>query len=230
MPIPLAIMPPFMAYQSLVMGDAFGRAFQFGKRKISAMSNEDFNKMDIVTMFEQISNEYTRMIPTVEKAMNQSVDLQVAIVKELLRVLPALGEALLGEIGKFAGGENLSHLLHGHPLGHPKEVETTPIAPIIPPVSIPTPPKPPKDETGGIMSPEEFKEAQIQEIKRYHNELLDAFRMVRHWQNQLKSRPNDEELKKKLETSKRSVIRYERLHTQAELKFKAKYGYWHAHS
>ncbi len=33
-----------MATQSMVMGDAFGQAFQYGKRKISAMSNEEFNK------------------------------------------------------------------------------------------------------------------------------------------------------------------------------------------
>ncbi len=110
MPIPLAIMPPFMAYQSLVMGDAFGRAFQFGKRKISAMSNEEFNKLDIVTMFESISNEYVRMIPTVKDAMSQSVDLQVAIVKELLRVIPELGKALFS-------AETFPHSAHGHPFG-----------------------------------------------------------------------------------------------------------------
>ncbi len=110
MPIPLAIMPPFMAYQSLVMGDAFGRAFQFGKRKISAMGNEEFNKLDIVTMFETISNEYTRMIPSVEKAMSQSVELQVSIVKELLRVIPELGKALFS-------AETFPHSAHGHPFG-----------------------------------------------------------------------------------------------------------------
>ncbi len=127
MPIPLAIMPPFMAYQSLVMGDAFGRAFQFGKRKISAMSNEEFNKLDVVTMFESISNEYTRMIPTVEKSMAASTDLQVAIVKEMLKVLPALGKELLKMVtGGDTGSEAFKHLQHGHPGLH-KEDPTSPI-------------------------------------------------------------------------------------------------------
>ncbi len=133
MPIPLAIMPPFMAYQSLVMGDAFGRAFQFGKRKISAMSNEEFNQLDIVTMFESISNEYTRMIPTVEKAMAQSVDLQVAIVKELLKIIPALAEGLFGKESSDKATDNLNylatHLAHGHlpgVAGHPSSETDTP--------------------------------------------------------------------------------------------------------
>ncbi len=127
MPIPLAIMPPFMAYQSLVMGDAFGRAFQFGKRKISAMTNDEFNKLDVVTMFESISNEYTRMIPTVEKSMAASTDLQVAIVKEMLKVLPALGKELLKMVtGGDTGSEAFKHLQHGHPGLH-KEDPSSPI-------------------------------------------------------------------------------------------------------
>ncbi len=104
MPIPLAIMPPFMAYQSIVMGDAFGRGFQFGKRKISAMSNEEFNKLDIVKMFEEINSSYHRMIPTVEKSMADSADLQVTIVTELLKIIPALIDALLQGAQQATGG------------------------------------------------------------------------------------------------------------------------------
>ncbi len=127
MPIPLAIMPPFMAYQSLVMGDAFGRAFQFGKRKISAMSNEQFNALNITQMFEQISNEYTRMIPTVEKAMQQSLELQVTIVKELLKTLPAIGQ-MLNELGIEATGKTLDELAHliGMHFGHDEGGSSTP--------------------------------------------------------------------------------------------------------
>ncbi len=123
MPIPLAIMPPFMAYQSLVMGDAFGRAFQFGKRKISAMSNEEFNKLDIVQLYEGISNEYTRIIPTVEKAMAQSTDLQVAIVTEMLKIIPALAKELFGGITEAVAGGPAEHILHGHIFGHKDEEE-----------------------------------------------------------------------------------------------------------
>ncbi len=45
LPIPLAMMIPFMGAQSLVLGKAFGEGFQYGKRKISAMTNEEFNKL-----------------------------------------------------------------------------------------------------------------------------------------------------------------------------------------
>ncbi len=100
MPIPLAIMPPFMAYQSIVMGDAFGRGFQFGKRKISAMSNEEFNKLDIVKMFQEINSDYHRMIPTVEESMEKSMDLQVTIVTELLKIIPSLIDALVKGTGE----------------------------------------------------------------------------------------------------------------------------------
>ncbi len=151
MPIPLAIMPPFMAYQSLVMGDAFGRAFQFGKRKISAMGNEEFNKLDIVTMFETISNEYTRMIPTVEKSMSASTELQVAIVKEMLKIIPALGQMLIkGVFGEDTG----EHILHGYIFGHQEPTPprppqqpprfTPPIPPPTAPPFVPPPVQPPR--------------------------------------------------------------------------------------
>ncbi len=45
LPVPLPMMIPFMGAQSLVIGKMFGVGFQYGKRKISAMSNEEFNKL-----------------------------------------------------------------------------------------------------------------------------------------------------------------------------------------
>ncbi len=124
MPVPLAIMPPFMAYQSIVMGDAFGRGFQFGKRKVSALSNEEFNKLTISDVYGDVAAEYTRMIPTVEKAMAQSTELQVKIVEEMLRVLPALikagGEGFVEDIGILS--DKAAHALGTH-IGH--EVSTS---------------------------------------------------------------------------------------------------------
>jgi len=103
MPVPLAVMPPFMAYQSLVMGDAFGKGFQYGKRKISAMSNEQFNALSEGDLLKDSMSEYTRMIPTVKEALDSSTELQVYIVKEMMRVLPVLikefGESLVIGVG-----------------------------------------------------------------------------------------------------------------------------------
>ncbi len=99
MPIPLAIMPPFMAYQSILMGDAFGKGFQYGKRKISAMSNDEFNKLDLSTLFEESVVQYKRMVPTVKEAMDDSKDLQNHIVKQLFAIIPNL-------LKDFFGGES----------------------------------------------------------------------------------------------------------------------------
>ncbi len=90
MPIPLAVMPPFMAYQSILIGDAFGRGYQFGKRKVSELSNEQIKKMSIDDVFRDASVDYLRMIPTVKESMAQSLDLQVFIVKELIKIIPAM--------------------------------------------------------------------------------------------------------------------------------------------
>ncbi len=63
MPIPLAMMIPFMATQSLVMGHAFGEAFQYGKRKISAMGNEEFNKLKLEDLAANMFESYKIIIP-----------------------------------------------------------------------------------------------------------------------------------------------------------------------
>ncbi len=79
-----------MAYQSLLMGDAFGKGFQYGKRKISAMTNEEFNKMSLPNLFRDSMNEYESMIPTVEAAMSNSTKLQNSIIERMLKILPEL--------------------------------------------------------------------------------------------------------------------------------------------
>ncbi len=84
MPIPLAMMIPFMATQSMVMGQAFGMGFQYGKRKISAMDNETFNK----TTMEQVASEmfvaYEKIIPNLKVQMADNQGLQNFIIAKLL--------------------------------------------------------------------------------------------------------------------------------------------------
>ncbi len=72
MPIPLAMMIPFMATQSMVMGDAFGRSFQYGKRRISAMTNEEFNAYSPTQIAEEIFAEYKQIIPKLGKSIEDS--------------------------------------------------------------------------------------------------------------------------------------------------------------
>ncbi len=95
-PIPLAMMIPFMATQSLVMGEAFGKAFQFGKRKISAMSNEEFNKLDIETVASQMFASYKNIEGNLKESINQSTEFQQFIFAQLILLGPELVKALGG--------------------------------------------------------------------------------------------------------------------------------------
>ncbi len=110
MPIPLAMMIPFMATQSLVMGHAFGEAFQYGKRKISAMSNEEFNKLRLEDLAANMFKSYQFIIPDLKTSIGQSTDLQNFIVAKLLdmprEIFGALGGAAVGIGGAGTpGGE-----------------------------------------------------------------------------------------------------------------------------
>ncbi len=84
MPIPLAMMIPFMATQSMVMGQAFGMGFQYGKRKISAMSNEEFNKTTMEAIASEMFASYEKIIPNLKTQMADNQGLQNFIIARLL--------------------------------------------------------------------------------------------------------------------------------------------------
>ncbi len=86
MPIPLAMMIPFMATQSLVMGESFGKAFQFGKRKISAMDNETFNKLTIEQVASEMFKSYQNILPDLKQSMRDSSQLQSDIIGQILSI------------------------------------------------------------------------------------------------------------------------------------------------
>ncbi len=96
MPIPLALMIPFMATQSLVMGEAFGIAFQYGKRRISAMSNEDFNKLTIEEVASQMFKSYENIIPELKQSIKKSTQFQNFIFATLLDMPRGLLAELFG--------------------------------------------------------------------------------------------------------------------------------------
>jgi len=105
MPIPLAMMIPFMAVQSIVMGDSFGKAYQFGKRRISAMSNEEFNKLSMSDLISDMQVEFKKAIPSINQSIDDATILQNKIIKEMLLILPrfvagdtSIGGATKGQI------------------------------------------------------------------------------------------------------------------------------------
>ncbi len=94
-----------MGAQSLVIGKMFGEGFQFGKRKISAMPNEEFNKLTFESMMSNARSEMQASIPTMIKAMEDMKPMVTAVVHEfvdylglVLKEAPAQAARLGGEI------------------------------------------------------------------------------------------------------------------------------------
>ncbi len=87
-----------MAAQSMIMGDSFGKAYQYGKRKISAMSNEEFNKLDTKQLGQEILTDYRNIIPSVSQAIEESNKFQSLIVNQLAQILRDLPADLIGGV------------------------------------------------------------------------------------------------------------------------------------
>ncbi len=150
MPLPLAMMIPFMGIQSAVMAKQFGENFQYGKRRISAMSNEEFNKLTPAILQERANEELKAMIPTMEASITDMRDFQKFIVKEFLEMISDLISQGLGSLfGPDIVGA-LEHFAHGHggaPPGHQPDWK---------PGTLPPPPPPPQDTEHKFLSPAEI--------------------------------------------------------------------------
>jgi len=110
-PLPIALFIPFMASQSLAMGEAFGSGFQYGKRRISAMSNEKFNKLTPKQLHIDMSADIKSMIPSMIKSMDNFATLQPVIIKELLKYAFELAPVAADVIQeKLSSGELLENI------------------------------------------------------------------------------------------------------------------------
>ncbi len=123
-----------MPIQSYLMMYFAGSGWQYGKRKISAMSNEEFNKLDMKTLLEQHTMELKSIQPTLEGALRDinplikilieqygefiriAIDTIPQVAKELVK--PTLSQAEIGfeklghrlEEAILAGAEYLPHV------------------------------------------------------------------------------------------------------------------------
>ncbi len=64
MPLPLPIMIPFMMWQSAAIAAGFGTYFQYAKRRISAMSNDEFNSFNPSTGVNEMFDDIMSNIPS----------------------------------------------------------------------------------------------------------------------------------------------------------------------
>ncbi len=135
-PLPLPMMIPFMGIQSAVMAEQFGTMFQYGKRRISAMSNEEFNKLTPKMLQERMTREIAGMIPQMQEQIQAMRPMVELIIKEfaqyILLATKAVGE--IAETGTGVATGNISylaeHLAHGHlpgVAGHPSSQELSQI-------------------------------------------------------------------------------------------------------
>ncbi len=81
-PLPLPMMIAFMGIQSAVMAEQFGTNFQYGKRRISAMSNEEFNALTPEIMQSQFTAQLKGLIPEMEKQIQSMRPLTDVVIRE----------------------------------------------------------------------------------------------------------------------------------------------------
>ncbi len=106
-PLPLALMLPFMAGQSMIMGEAFGKAYQYGKRRISSMSNAEFNKLTAKKLSVELATDYTNMLPALSMAIKKSEKFQQTVIDAMLKIPVDTLNNLFGSGGNDGSSSNI---------------------------------------------------------------------------------------------------------------------------
>jgi len=115
-----------MGAQSIIMGEAFGKGFQFGKRKISALTNDEFNKLSLAELWKDTSTDVSAMIPSLKAGMTESRELQSFIVKELIAVIKQLPQDILEGVGNV-GQPNPTPNVPNNPIADPLLLTLNPL-------------------------------------------------------------------------------------------------------
>ncbi len=87
-----------MFMQSVMMGYGFGTGFQYSKRKISAMSNEEFNATSIVQETQKMFESYKLIIPELKQSIDDSKDLQSYVLAAMIDMPRNLLADLFGAV------------------------------------------------------------------------------------------------------------------------------------
>ncbi len=102
--IPNPQMLAFMGAQSFIMMYQAGEGWQYGKRKISAMSNEEFNKLTPEIVMEKQAVVLRNALPTIEKSMNDMTPMIRTIIaqygdflREAIATIPQLVANVTGQ-------------------------------------------------------------------------------------------------------------------------------------
>ncbi len=226
----------FMGAQSAVMMKMAGEQWQYGKRRISAMSNEDFNKMTPLKLYQIETNELRAIIPNIQKSLEDMRPLTQTIVLEMVNlvedfiktapiaVLKALGIDVEGIItGKTPGELEYEKWLEGGGKGKPPAVED-----IFPEVKPPKPEKKP-DKTKQQID-DEFKKTQAEIDKQAHSKKMSEYttflnKLVTHNQrilynkNRIKNASNNKKGQAIIKAAMKKIAQEEALRKQTALHF-----------
>jgi len=127
--VPNPQMLAFMPIQSYLMMYFAGAGWQIGKRKISAIPNDQFNKMSANDLLKGFTADLRETIPTLERSMNDVTPLVKILieqygdfVKEAINALPAAAQTVAGALVNPKGalvpplfGPELEKLVTGNP-------------------------------------------------------------------------------------------------------------------
>ncbi len=102
--VPNPQMLAFMGAQSFVMMYQAGEGWQYGKRRISAMSNEEFNKLTPQIVMEKQAVVLRSSLATIERSMNDMTPMIGTIVKQygdfIREIIAAIPEAFQNALGQ----------------------------------------------------------------------------------------------------------------------------------
>ncbi len=97
-----------MAAQSFAMGHAFGTSFQYGKRKISSMTNEEFNALSATDLHGELQADIRAMIPDMHESFKRMEQFQIDILISMVNVIRKAGEQFLGLLTGQGGSSTQS--------------------------------------------------------------------------------------------------------------------------
>ncbi len=92
--VPNPIMLSFMGAQSFIMMYMAGEAWQYGKRKISAMTNAEFNELTPLELLKQQQSTLKEAIPSMQASMKDMQPLVKTIAAEMLKAIPEIIKGL----------------------------------------------------------------------------------------------------------------------------------------
>ncbi len=106
-----------MAAQSFAMGEAFGKGFQSGKRRISSLTNEQFNSKTQPQIFAETTADISAMIPSMKKQMTEFTFLQSDIIQELIGYIKKLPQDIQQGLTNQPNSDPNADFLHSLGLG-----------------------------------------------------------------------------------------------------------------